>query len=169
MRTLQSLPRTWQRTILCLGICTRAGLIGAATLIPSPEARAIEQTEYMVDQQVLSVDDLTELWADVAFGGIPPLPGAQAYDHPLGLLAVDWYAGGFNKQFLDSLVGTWEGDVPVYTLRVFQDQKTREVVILNADGVEISSQACPMNFPFALRKTTHFNSIQTCTTKINKW
>jgi hypothetical protein len=104
--------------------------------------RALAQSEYLIqNERIDSLDTLIARLTAIQFGGLPPMPGAEPWEHSEGPLPVDWES--FPKELQDGLIGYWEGNVPVYDLHIWQDRQTREIVIQNSDFVEICTLPCP--------------------------
>lgn len=104
--------------------------------------RAVAQSEYLIEnERIDSLEALLARLTAIQFGGLPPMPGTEPWEHSEGPLPVDWQ--NFPQTLQDGLIGYWEGNVPVYEVFIYQDQQTREIIILNSDNVEIYSMDCP--------------------------
>lgn len=141
MKTLRMVGKS---ALVVLLIVILSGLTWAAvdSLYQDAHERALAQSEYLIQyERIDSLDTLIARLTAFQFGGLPPLPGAEPWEHSEGPLPVDWE--NFPKELQDGLIGYWEGNVPVYDLHIWQDPQTREIVIQNSDFVEIYSLPCP--------------------------
>jgi alpha-amylase len=126
--------------LVVLVTCVVCGAVGM--LYQSAYNRALAQYEDLISNH--RIDSLEALIAELAhmqFGGLPPLPGTEPWEQSAGPYPVDWE--DFPKELQNGLIGYWEGSVPVYDIHIYQDQQTREIVILNSDLVEIFALPCP--------------------------
>lgn len=145
MQTLMRLTR--RHRILTVGLLlmlATLALYSFAEYYTSATAaeRATARYDYQVTyNRITDLDRLIDELAYYQFGGLPPLPGIEAWDHSVGTYPVDWDT--FPEEMTKNLIGYWEGNVPVYDLYIYQDNQTREIVFLNSDEQEIYSIECP--------------------------
>lgn len=126
--------------LVVLITCVVGGAVGV--LYQSAYNRALAQYEDLIaNHRIDSLETLIAELAYIQFGGLPPLPGTEPWEQSAGPYPVDWE--NFPKELQDGLIGYWEGTVPVYDIHIFQDQQTREIVILNCDLIEIFALPCP--------------------------
>ena len=146
---MKALQRIWRKhrifTVGVLLLLTSLILYSFAEYYVSAtaESRAADRyDDLMLDHRMTGLDALIDELAFFQFGGLPPLPGIDLWDHYVGPYPVDWK--NFPEELTQGLVGYWDGNVPVYDLYIYQDQeKPREIVFLNSDGKEIYSVPCP--------------------------
>ncbi|MBN1268908.1 MAG: cellulase family glycosylhydrolase [Kiritimatiellae bacterium] len=110
----------------------------------TPEERAKLRYEELIAEEVLTVGELADVWADEAWTYIQvAIPGATCWTQTKGALPFD--PSGFPKDFLDNLIGYYVGEsnVPVYEVTIYQDRLNRDICFLNSDDKPIYVIECP--------------------------
>jgi len=145
MKTLRNFTRNHRILAVTLLLFTLGlGLYAAAQYYVSAtaEQRATDRYYYLLENhRIADLEGLIDTFAEQQFTFMDiALPGTEPWDQSAGVYPVDW--ANFPEEMTKQLVGYWEGEVPVYELYVYQDEQTREIVVLNADGKEIYSLQC---------------------------
>jgi aryl-phospho-beta-D-glucosidase BglC (GH1 family) len=110
----------------------------------TPEERAKQRYDELMAEEVLSVADLSDVWADEAWSYIQvAIPGATCWTQTKGPLPVD--TTKVSKDFLENVIWYLEGEseVPVAEILIYQDRLNRDICFLNSDYKPIYVIKCP--------------------------
>ena len=130
-----------------IAVCAVVSVYAGKFINSSTAKVRAEYKDRMSTYRMTDIYSLEELYVahQKMFLPLAP-PGHEAFVQPLSPVVIPFDWKNFPKEFNDHLIGEMKYNVPMYSILVAEDPKTRDIVIYNADGEEIYALPPPKEY-----------------------